>query len=341
MRKGPRASARQARGRGGGRRGEAARKKRVLAELWGASQLQDVRAAASGRARCERGRAWVRAGPGVGTGRSGGRAGRRAGSGSGQAAAAAAPRARSPSLSGGVHGRPRSQRRSAPRWGWGRPGAGAERGPPGAAPPSCGPRRAAPAACGGGRRDPSARSPGCARGAREAGRAPSPPPAAGGRGRARREPAGECAGRELRARGARRGAAEPGRTPAPAPAAAAARVLPPALVPWTPACAESLIMKGKAALAPPASEPGAFVWGGMQTALSSPPPPGPKAMGARPGEAPKASSPSRSFELSTGKSCRRHCRGCSGRGGGCRCLCKFGFAGAPAPSFVTAAFGEP
>lgn len=136
------------------------------------------------------------------------------------------------------------------------------------APPlgAVGPAAPPPAVCGGGGRDPRARTPGCTRQAREAGRAPPPPPAAGGRGRARREPAGECAGRELRARGrsgARRGAGlrSPATRPLPLVAAGTSMGSDSSPEPWLAACAESLIMKGKVALSPPYSEAGSFCLG--------------------------------------------------------------------------------
>nr|XP_012421819.1 PREDICTED: collagen alpha-1(I) chain-like [Odobenus rosmarus divergens] len=220
VRKGPGPSARRARGRGGGRpparRGgpEEARSRRALGH-------QPVPGCAGGRQRC----AANGASHGPGQGRAGGPGAVGAAQASERAPAAAGrrrrPRARARRASAAEFMAAPARTAAVHRGGGGGgdgPEPGAERGPPGAAPPSRGPRRAAPSCL-------PRRGPGPPRShsrvrprSSEAGRAPPPPPAAGGRGRARREPAGECAGRELRARGARRGAAEPGRTPAPAPA---------------------------------------------------------------------------------------------------------------------------
>ncbi|KAK2094628.1 hypothetical protein P7K49_028366 [Saguinus oedipus] len=187
-------------GAAGGWRGgpEDARSRRALEH----QPAPGCTAAASGAARCERGRAWAGAGLGAGEPRGprGQPSGLRERPGGGPARALAEPRRPSswpPLLAPpqctvvGVgtartrrRARPAGHRPSEPRAPPRHPQPPAEEGAGTPAPaPPC-----APAELG------------------LAGRAPPPPPAARGRGKARRELAGECAGRELRARGARRGA---------------------------------------------------------------------------------------------------------------------------------------
>lgn len=195
-------------GTGAGTRGQpaagaagAAARRRVPAELRGSSQLQDVAAqrGASGIG------AWAavgRGGPGV----PGGCAGQRAGG----EEARRRPRARalSPRPSSWPPGSPR---RSAPRWGWGRPSRARAR-PAGRRPSQLWfpPEPTGP---------PAHAPPPASAELRGAGRAPPPPLAAGGRGRTRRAGRGV---RGARARGsraeqgaARRGAAEPAACPLP------------------------------------------------------------------------------------------------------------------------------
>lgn len=333
VRKGPGPSARRARGR---RAAGGAARKRALAVLRApASSRMCGRPAA---ARCERGRAWAGAGPGV--------------LGAAQAASWLGPqpggpaRARSPSLAAEFMAV--LARTSAVR---------AETAP---SPAPSAARRAPPLRAG----DPAAPPPRCLR------RGPGPsrshsrvrPPSSGsrpraapapGRGRAGEGPARAGRGvRGARARGsraargaARRGAAETGHTPAPARRRRDRRGLcRPRSEPRPAARAGSPMMKGKGAPSPPGSQAGAFVGAEIQTALSSPPPPRQKC--ERGLEEPRrlldgscarfSSSPSRSCALWTGKSGAAIVAAVQGLGGGCRFLCKFGFAGAPAPCSVRA-----
>lgn len=147
--------------------------------------------------------------------------------------------------------------------------------------------------------------------------------------------------------GARRGAARGcgdrphARSRSRSPPPGSPWALPLALRAEAAACAGSLIMKGKVAPSPLGSEAGAFVWEEVQTALSTPPPPGQKEMRAWLGEALKAPGWLLRFVLflpipklqALGRKVVPPplSRLFRGRGGGRRCLCKFGFAGAPAP----------
>lgn len=202
--------------------------------------------------------------------------------------AAAAPRARSPSLAGGVHGRPHSHRRSAPLWGWGRPE------------PRCGARSAGhrPSEPQAPLRRPQlpteegAGTPGLALPeapaelGQPAARRLHPRPREGGVGPGASGPGSARGASSVLAGGAGRGAGlrSPGHTPAPAAAAGpplALRAAAPGLLGTPGSERESgpftSRLRGRGLL-----------FRKECTRSSTPAPPGPKARRARPGEALKA-----------------------------------------------------
>lgn len=287
----------------------------------------------------------ARAGPGEGPGRSGGRAGRRAGSGSGRAAAVAAPRARSPSLGGGVHGRPRSHRRSAPRWGWGRPGTRRRARPAGRRPsaPRAPPRRPQPPSEEGAGTLALALPGAPAELGKPAARRPRPRPREGGGGPGASRPGSARGASSGLAGGAGRGAARGcGAGPharSRSPPSGPPWVLPPALGAAAPARAEKPDSKRESGPGTSRLPGRELLFGKQCTRLDSVPhllgrkrwERGLERLWRLPGSSAPfpASSASRSCQLSTGKWCRRHCRGGPGVG-----------EAAAAAAYVSSAFQE-